>query len=336
VDLDFIISRTEAVPAEQRRNAAKEALQESLLAALAIQGALQNVAFQGGTALRILHGLPRYSEDLDFIWTADTPPAALPSEWTKIISGHLRKIGVIPHMDDKTKTVSARIPKRVSTIYLVAAEPKLKALCRGDPQISFEIDLNPPAGFEVERKLAPIANNPVIVPALNLPSLMAGKLHILLTRLDREKGRDWYDYAWYRKRDIEPNLKQLQNAVDQTNEGVQARFWMSIIRARLVATDWTSIRRDVEQFLERKNDAANLTEFTLSDLTPYPEFKALLPEVTQPGSTREIWGLAQKAVREDIAAASLSGDMAAIELEEACERAWGPRPTGPDKVPGTG
>ncbi len=44
----------------------KELLHYDILFALEQAGLLQGLAFQGGTALRICHGAPRYSEDLDF------------------------------------------------------------------------------------------------------------------------------------------------------------------------------------------------------------------------------------------------------------------------------
>jgi len=48
----------------------------------------------------------------------------------------------------------------------------------------------------------------------DLPSLLAGKLHALITRA-YPKGRDWYDLIWYRavRPPIEPNLVLLQNAL---------------------------------------------------------------------------------------------------------------------------
>ena len=47
-------------------NALKEILQEIILLGLDRSGFFEKAAFYGGTALRILHGLDRFSEDLDF------------------------------------------------------------------------------------------------------------------------------------------------------------------------------------------------------------------------------------------------------------------------------
>ncbi len=57
--------RSALTPAHAR-NLAREYLQARLLGALQRAGAMIPLAFQGGTALRILYFAPRFSEDLDF------------------------------------------------------------------------------------------------------------------------------------------------------------------------------------------------------------------------------------------------------------------------------
>lgn len=53
--------------------ASKEIIQEVALYALWRAGFFEVAAFQGGTSLRILHGLPRFSEDLDFMLKEPNP-----------------------------------------------------------------------------------------------------------------------------------------------------------------------------------------------------------------------------------------------------------------------
>ena len=48
------------------RNIVREYLQARILASLQRSGAMVALAFHGGTALRFLYAIPRYSEDLDF------------------------------------------------------------------------------------------------------------------------------------------------------------------------------------------------------------------------------------------------------------------------------
>ena len=48
------------------RNLVREYLQTRILESLQHSGAMLSLAFHGGTALRFLYGLERFSEDLDF------------------------------------------------------------------------------------------------------------------------------------------------------------------------------------------------------------------------------------------------------------------------------
>ena len=51
---------------EAAEQALREIMQEIALAGLQRSGFFEKAAFYGGTALRIFHGLQRFSEDLDF------------------------------------------------------------------------------------------------------------------------------------------------------------------------------------------------------------------------------------------------------------------------------
>lgn len=64
------LRRYEATNALEEENAVKEILQEIALYALWRADFFDVALFQGGTSLRILHGLPRFSEDLDFLLRA--------------------------------------------------------------------------------------------------------------------------------------------------------------------------------------------------------------------------------------------------------------------------
>ena len=202
--------------------------------------------------------------------------------------------------------------RAISESYLLAEAPAFKAFTSHGLQISFEIDLDPPSHTEGEVKTLAIAGNQVTVPTLNLPSLMAGKLHILLTRKDREKGRDWFDYAWYLRAGILPNVPQLQSAIAQTSDGPEARFWMSYLRERTQTVNWQNVRNDVKPFLEDPAAADRLNEVSISHLTPYPDFPALMTELHELELKHPIL-TAENPVWADIESAALEGIEEAIE-----------------------
>ncbi|WP_039859012.1 nucleotidyl transferase AbiEii/AbiGii toxin family protein, partial [Novosphingobium pentaromativorans] len=62
-----------AANALEEENATKEIIQEIALYALWRADFFDVALFQGGTSLRILHALPRFSEDLNFLLRAPDP-----------------------------------------------------------------------------------------------------------------------------------------------------------------------------------------------------------------------------------------------------------------------
>ena len=67
------LERYRAADLQSEEQAVKEILQEVTLYALWRADFFELAAFQGGTSLRILHGLPRFSEDLDFFFRTPDP-----------------------------------------------------------------------------------------------------------------------------------------------------------------------------------------------------------------------------------------------------------------------
>lgn len=72
-DFESLVARAMAVPGRvhMRPVVEKELLHYDILFALDRQRILDRLTFQGGTSLRLCHGAPRFSEDLDFVAGAD-------------------------------------------------------------------------------------------------------------------------------------------------------------------------------------------------------------------------------------------------------------------------
>jgi len=260
----LILDTAASAPPLHRLNAVKQLLQNIILTGLGGDGLLQQVAFQGGTALRLLYGLRRYSEDVDFgALGGNIDPRPIQISIARILG----KYDLFPHLGHEKMVAANTENKRLLRINIaVGAAGKLRALILADQvQITIEIDLDPPAGVETERRktLAGIE-----LTAYTLPSLMSGKLHILLARKDREKGRDWYDYLWYRRNGIEPNMVQLQNALAQTRTAQPAATWSAALREIIQRKNWPNLRSDVRPFLERPAEVNDLNEETLLGVTP--------------------------------------------------------------------
>ena len=253
---------TAAAPAH-RLNAVKELLQEIILGGLQKDGLLTQIVFHGGTALRLVHGLRRYSEDLDFVRLA---PRIDPRDFQASISRSLVSHSLFPQFASNESIAANTSNKRLLRIGIAAlTDEKLKQIIRAPQvQITLEIDLDPPDAIETEKRKT---GSGVELDVFTLSSLMSGKLHILLTRRDREKGRDWYDYNWYRQNGVRPNLLQLQSAIAQTGGSAVAANWPNILKEIIAQKDWTRLREDVRPFLERPSDLNDLTEAKILALT---------------------------------------------------------------------
>jgi hypothetical protein len=247
----------------QAKNRLREYLQALVLRSLHECEAFRPMAFFGGTALRFLHGLPRFSEDLDFSVTSAEGYAG--KDWIAKVKRDLALAGFDPIVTwNDRKVVHAgwvRLPG-------ILHEAGLSAMPEEKLAVKLEIDTRPPAGARCERRIV-TRHATFLLQHYDLPSLLAGKLHAVLTR-KYVKGRDWYDLVWYlsQRPPVSPNLPLLQNALDQTRAAGShdARSWRGMVRDRLHSADMTAIRDDVSPFLERPPAASLLTRDNLTEL----------------------------------------------------------------------
>jgi predicted nucleotidyltransferase component of viral defense system len=204
--------------------ALREILQEITLLGLWRSKFFEHGAFYGGTALRILYGLDRYSEDLDFSLLVPDKNFDL-NRYMPAIEKELIGFGFAVRAEVQQKRVITPIQSafiKTDTIQSLLTISTDKTITRTIPpgrllKIKLEIDTDPPPGFDVEAKylLKPI---PFAVRTYVLPDLFAGKIHALLCRKwrDRVKGRDWYDLVWYLTHYPELHLTHLEQRMRQS------------------------------------------------------------------------------------------------------------------------
>ncbi len=244
---------------------AREYLQARLLQSLQDRGAFSTWVFQGGTALRFLYSMPRFSEDLDFALVEAGMPVDFRDNVTtaaRVFEAEGYDVGL--RIREKGAVKSAFVSFKG-----LLFEFGLSAHASQTLSIKVEIDSNPPAGAKV---VSTIVRRHVI---LNLrhhdkASLLAGKLHAFLAR-PYVKGRDIYDLIWYLSDRTwpEPNLELLNNALAQTDwrgPHVTTENWRQLIARQVETLDWKQVAADVEPFLERPADLALLTRENLRAL----------------------------------------------------------------------
>lgn len=240
--------------AVEEQQATKEILQEVALYSLWRANFFDVAAFQGGTSLRILYKLPRFSEDLDFILREATTNFHWESYLPHLRRG-LQQFGLKTEVLDKSK-MDRNIREALVKGNAIGNQLNLRfAADSATPtlKIKLEIDINPPArsGFAYTYLDFPLDFE---VCHQDLPSNFSLKIHALLCR-PYVKGRDWYDFAWYLRQKVQPNLPHLQAALYQLGPwkdqqiDVTAQWVTDHLLAKIATIDWKSAAADVERFL---------------------------------------------------------------------------------------
>ena len=248
------LARYKAPDALAEEQALKEILQELILYALWRNGFFDVAAFQGGTSLRILYELPRFSEDMDFILIK--PDESF--EWHSVLPGVeqvLLEFGVTVEMTDRRESEGAvrRAMLKNDSLGGMLELGFEDDAPRRKLRVKLEIDTNPPAGSSWERHFHDFPTDFLVI-SQDLSSNFALKMHALLCR-PCLKGRDWFDYLWYVRRGVAVNLGHLEHAIEQygpwAGEGVRVdAAWLKQALARKIdEIDWTRAAADVEPFL---------------------------------------------------------------------------------------
>lgn len=235
------------------RNVAREYLQARILGALQRAGAMTALAFHGGTCLRFLFRLPRYSEDLDFALEGDHAGYHMRG-WLQAIRSELVTEGYQVDLRVRDhRTVHGAFVRFPGTLYEIGLSPHAaEALA-----VKIEVDTRPPAGATMATTLVR-RHETLRLFHHDRASLLAGKLHAVLQR-PYTKGRDLYDLIWYLS-DPQwppPNLTLLNAALRQTDgrgRELTPHTWRASLAARLDAMDWDRAAADVRPFLERQGD----------------------------------------------------------------------------------
>jgi len=153
-------------------NVMREYLQAYAIRVLFEEGAFRTLAFIGGTALRFVHRLPRYSEDLDF--------SILKSSDSYSFLTLLNRLKKEFNLAGYEIAISYNDQKTVQSAFLKFPKLQFEAGISSFPDqnisIKVEIDTNPPSGALIQPH---IINKyfPLSFPSYDIPSLFAGKIH---------------------------------------------------------------------------------------------------------------------------------------------------------------
>ena len=248
------------------RNMAREYLQARILGALQRAGAMTALAFLGGTSLRLLFGLPRYSEDLDFALEGEPSRYDLRRHLQAVraeLSGEGYRVELRMREHRTVHSAFVRFP---GTLYEIGLSPHPGQVLA----IKIEVDTNPPSGAVTDTTLVR-RHETLRLFHHDRASLLAGKLHAVLQR-PYTKGRDIYDLVWYLSDPDwpSPNLALLNAALRQTGwpgAEMTPASWRPAVAERLERLDWDRAASDVRPFLERTEDIGLIDRETVLRLS---------------------------------------------------------------------
>ncbi|MFZ1396722.1 MAG: nucleotidyl transferase AbiEii/AbiGii toxin family protein [Candidatus Promineifilaceae bacterium] len=260
--------RTLIAPAQTKLVAihlVREYLQARSLQSFQRAGAMQTLAFHGGTSLRFLYGTPRYSEDLDFALELHPQMYDFRTYLQQIVRDFSSEAYVVDvKLNEKTAVHKAFVRFRGLLHELGLSGYPEEVLA-----IKIEVDTNPPSYAGL--MYTPLNKHvPLNLQHHDPATLLAGKLSALLQR-DYTKGRDIYDLWWYlnQPRWPEPNFEYLNQCLQQGGWGSELLTpanWRTIIRERVSPLSWSSVMEDVGSFIIESEGQANFSKDQLLGL----------------------------------------------------------------------
>ncbi|MBC8126452.1 MAG: nucleotidyl transferase AbiEii/AbiGii toxin family protein [Gloeobacteraceae cyanobacterium ES-bin-144] len=279
--LTGLIDRYQPQSSNDYQNAVREIVQEIALLGLWRTPFYDHAAFYGGSALRIFHGLQRFSEDLDFSLLRPKPDFSLKA-YLGAVADELAAWGFEFRAEGIEKanpsTIESAFLKGSTVINLlqIGAPPEIASrLPKGQLiRIKLEIDTDPPPGATNEM-LTRLVPTPHQVRVYDLPSLFAGKLHAVLCRnwKSRVKGRDFYDLVWYVGRRVPLNLAHLEARMRQSGDWLletplDAHSLRDRMEERFASIRFDQVKEDIAPFLKDPRELSLWSEGFFMDLIP--------------------------------------------------------------------
>ena len=244
-------------------NELREISQKIILFALSQTSFFKNVAFYGGTCLRIFHNLDRFSENLDFQVLSEDYNLRLDEYMSKCLNV-LESYGLNATVYSKPDYDTGEVRRRYIKIthYDIANEYFGKISMNKEKLVSIKIEIStkyiPGAKYEMNLLNSPMFSN---VYCFDYSSLFAGKLNALLTRnwRERTKGRDYFDYMFYLSHNVKFNLEYLKNklrySLDKETSSFDLNDIKELLSNKFEESDFDSIKKDIIPFV---NDEYNI------------------------------------------------------------------------------
>ena len=260
---DLMLKKYSPQDNHQKENAVKEIIQEIVLSGLSRGGFFDKAVFYGGTCLRILYGLDRFSEDLDFALIKKDSSFKLenyfPSIKKELLSYGLNMEVIKKEKSKGENDIQSAFVKGNTEILLLSFFPNdesINHIIKNQTiKIKFEIDIDNPIGGVVVTKYR-LLPSPYELKVFDEATLFAGKIHAILCRdyKNRIKGRDYYDYLFYCGKETPINLTYLENKLKNSHrltedETLSLDKVKQLLKDKFMITDYEPAKNDVINFI---------------------------------------------------------------------------------------
>ena len=222
------------------RRVLTEYLQSEILAVVFNSKFGSHISFLGGTCLRFIHKIERFSEDLDFDLIKDGLDY---DELAVFIRKKLKELGFVSDVTVKKTENIIIINVKFSQ---VMKEMALSSLDDQKLKIKFEIDPTPYENIRYETKQIFAYGKSFNIISNTLETLFAQKILAIVSR-PYQKGRDFYDLVWFlSQKNIEPNYEIFkEKGIAIKNRGELIEF----LEKQAEKSDLAQAAKDVERFL---------------------------------------------------------------------------------------
>ncbi len=253
--LKKIIEETDSDNKLFRRNILKEYLQVFVLDFIYSHPEYSNLVFYGGSCLSHCFGLPRLSEDLDFV---DLKKNVDKDQLIKDLKTYFEK-----NTDLKVNFKSQKF--RINLLFPILKELSLSSSDETDNlllKLEIFTGFNFCSDYKMEFKPLFKYNKSILVKTFDLSTLMSTKIRAVLYRQWRKtdkdknvlihvKGRDYFDLFWYLDQNIKPNL----NCFPELKNSILKEELLKIIQK----VDKKSIQLDLEPLIRDNNFVKNFS-----------------------------------------------------------------------------
>jgi len=252
---DAMVAEFQKKNAADERNAIHEVMQQIALAGLARGGFFEKAAFYGGTCLRLLHAMPRYSEDMDFSLLEPDRNFRFEDYFPAVVE-EFKLAGKDVEIKMKHKgqpsAIESAFLKESSNVFDIGFTTEKRQ------KVKIEVDIDPPPKFSTEMRILNEPRN-CVIRSYTLPDLFAGKVSAALFRKwkSRVKGRDWYDVVWYICHQVPLDITHLVERAKESEPGADVSTPEKVIAAfdeKIASIDFDGARADVEPYVVDKSE----------------------------------------------------------------------------------